>query len=186
MHSISDTSKLQLDESDLAVVIIDALVYWTQGWVSEERFAQKLQLSVKQVHKTLRALQKAGFVALEERREKINRGKVESVADYEEVATKARTATYVSIDYPLMFDMLRLRVYLVRKQAADQIDDGQVSPDQQHRSDNVPTTLDLRHFPFRELLSVQIIAKKYNKRVHNITGHYYAALGRLVLSEPPQ
>ena len=43
-----------------------------------------------------------------------------------QVAAKARTATYVSIDYPLMFDMLRLRLYLVKKQAADQIDDGNV------------------------------------------------------------
>ena len=78
-------SSLQVKEENLAIVVIDTLATWAQGWVSEERFAQKLQLSAKQVHRTLKALQRAGFVVLEERREKVNRDKVESVADYEEV-----------------------------------------------------------------------------------------------------
>lgn len=83
---------LQVKEENLAIVVIDTLATWAQGWVSEERFAQKLQLSAKQVHRTLKALQRGGFIVLEERREKVNRDRVESVADYEEVRTRGHCA----------------------------------------------------------------------------------------------
>jgi hypothetical protein len=72
------------------------------------------------------AVQEQGFVRREHRREKKVGDKVQSVAEYDEVAQAARTATYVSIDYPVMFDMLRLRLHLAKKHAVDQIDDGNV------------------------------------------------------------
>lgn len=113
---------MQAKENDLGIVLLDALSFH-EGWVAEERFAEKLQLSGKQVRKMLQLLEKQGFVAREHRKEKKKGDTVESVAEYEE---KARTATYVCVDYPLMFDMLRLRIHLAKKHASDQIDDGNV------------------------------------------------------------
>lgn len=112
---------VQIREDNLAIVLLDALSY--HEWVSEDKFAEKLGLSSRQVRKILQQLEKQGFVVREHRREKKRGNVVESEMGYEE---KGRTATYVSIDYPLMFDMLRLRLHLAKKKATDRIDDGQV------------------------------------------------------------
>jgi DNA-binding GntR family transcriptional regulator len=106
-------------------VLLDALSYH-EGWISEERLAGKLQLSGKQVRKMLGLLQKQGFVAREHRRERKVGDKVQSVAEYEDAAERARTASYVAVDYPLMFDMLRLRLHAAKARAAAHIDDGNV------------------------------------------------------------
>jgi hypothetical protein len=47
---------VQTRENDLGIVLLDALSYY-EGWMSEERFAEKLQLSGKQVRKMLHVLQ---------------------------------------------------------------------------------------------------------------------------------
>lgn len=78
------------------------------------------------MRKTLHLLSRQGFVVREHRRERKQGDKVQSTAEYEEDAPSARTATYVSLDYPRMFDMLRLRLHLAKKAAADAIDDGSV------------------------------------------------------------
>ena len=116
---------VQVKENDLGIVLIDALTH-VQGWMAEDRLATQLQLSGKQVRQMLGLLAKQGFVAREHRRERKHGGKVRSEAEYEGAAPAARTASYVSIDYPLFFDMLRLRVHLAKQKAADRIDDGNV------------------------------------------------------------
>lgn len=115
----------QVSESDLAVVIMDGLSYH-EGWVSEEKFCQKLSLGGKQVRRMMQFLEKHGFIVREHRREKKQGNKVESVAEQDQLVAQPRTATYVTIDYPHMVDMLRLRLYLVKKQAQDRIDSGDV------------------------------------------------------------
>jgi transcription initiation factor IIE alpha subunit len=116
---------MQLSEKDMAVVIMDALSYH-DGWVTEDNFAKKIQLGGKQVRRMLQFLQKQGFVVREHRREKKQGNKVESVAEQEQILAESRTATYVSIDYPHFYDMLRLRIALAKKRASERIDDGKV------------------------------------------------------------
>lgn len=125
LHTFGTSGKVQIKEDNLGIVLLDALSY--HEWVSEEKFAEKLRLSSRQVRKMLQQLEKQGFVVREHRREKKKGANIESTAEYDGVAEKGRTATYVSIDYPLMYDMLRLRLHLAKKKASDQIDDGQVS-----------------------------------------------------------
>jgi predicted transcriptional regulator len=114
---------IQISEKDLAVVIIDALSYH-DGWVTEDRFAKKLNQGGKQVRKMMQFLGKQGFVVREHRRERKQGTKVESVAEQETMAAEARQATYVCIDYPHFYDMLRLRLYLAKKTASERIDGG--------------------------------------------------------------
>lgn len=66
-------------------------------------------------------LEKQGFIVREHRREKKQGNKVESVAEQDHLVAQPRTATYVTIDYPHMVDMLRLRLYLVKKHATERI-----------------------------------------------------------------
>ena len=109
----------------MAVIVIDALSYH-DGWISEENFAKKLHLGGKQVRKMLQFLGNQGFVAREHRRERKQGTKVESVAEQEGMVQEARQATYVCIDYPYFFDMLRLRLSLAKRQASQRIDGGEV------------------------------------------------------------
>eukprot|EP00892_Ulva_mutabilis_P006426 jgi/Ulvmu1/4155/UM019_0134.1 len=110
----------KISESNLAVVIVDGLSYH-EGWVSEEKFCQKLSLGGKQVRRMMQFLEKQGFIVREHRREKKQGNKVESVAEQDQLVAQPRTATYVTIDYPHMVDMLRLRLHLVKKHAKDRI-----------------------------------------------------------------
>ena len=110
-----------MNEDNLAIVVLDALSY--HEWVSEDKFAEKLRLSARQIRKILQQLERQGFVVREHRRERKRGNAVHSEMDYDE---KGRTVTYVNIDYPLMFDMLRLRLHLAKKRASDRIDDGNV------------------------------------------------------------
>lgn len=114
---------MQTPEKDLAVIIIDALSYH-DGWVTEDKFAKKLNLGGKQVRKMLQFLAKQGFVVREHRRERKQGTKVESVAEQETMTAEARQATYVCIDYPHFYDMLRLRLYLAKHHASQRIDGG--------------------------------------------------------------
>ena len=109
----------------MAVILIDALSYH-DGWISEENFAKKLHLGGKQVRKMLQFLGNQGFVAREHRRERKQGTKVESVAEQEGMVQEARQATYVCIDYPHFYDMLRLRLSLAKRQASQRIDGGAV------------------------------------------------------------
>lgn len=104
---------------------MDALSYH-ESWVSEEKFFEKLSLGGKQVRRMMQFLERQGFVVREHRREKKQGNKVESVAEHNQMVDQPRTATYVTIDYPHMVDMLRLRLFLVKKHAQDRIDSGDV------------------------------------------------------------
>lgn len=116
---------LQVSEANLAVILIDALSYH-EGWVYEDKFAEKLGLAPKAVRRTLQFLQRQGFVAREHRAERKQGDKVESTVEYEDVVAASRTVSYVSIDYPHFYDMLRLRLHLAKKAASDKVDDGSV------------------------------------------------------------
>ena len=112
---------MQIDQKDLLVVVIDALSY--REWVSVDKFAEQIHMSAKQVRKVLHYLEVQGFVVREHRRERRKGNKVESVDDPFAAPEKGQTSSYVAIDYPHFFDMLRLRIYLAKKALDDKIDD---------------------------------------------------------------
>ena len=57
-----------MNEDNLAIVVLDALSY--HEWVSEDKFAEKLRLSARQIRKILQQLERQGFVVREHRRER--------------------------------------------------------------------------------------------------------------------
>ncbi|KAE8654918.1 General transcription factor IIE subunit 1 isoform 3 [Hibiscus syriacus] len=119
------------DNRGIAVVVLDALT--RRQWVREEDFAKELKLHSKQLRRILRLFEEEKLVTRDHRRETAKGAKIYSAAvaatvDNQvggkegEEKIKLHTHSYCCLDYAQIYDVVRYRLYRMKKKK-DELED---------------------------------------------------------------
>ncbi|CAM8936256.1 unnamed protein product [Rhodiola kirilowii] len=118
------------DNRGIAVVVLDALT--RRQWVREEDLAKDLKLHGKQLRRCLRFFEEEKLITREHRKEtakgaKIYSAAIAATADGQfgkegEDKVKLHTQSYCCLDYAQIYDVVRYRLYRMRKKLKDEVD----------------------------------------------------------------
>ncbi|XP_062026663.1 uncharacterized protein LOC133742952 [Rosa rugosa] len=119
------------DNKGIAVVVLDALS--RRQWVREEDLAKDLKLHPKQLRRVLQMLMEEKLVIREHRKEtakgvKIFSAAVAATANGQqhrkegEEKIKLQTHSYCCLDYAQIYDVVRYRLHLLKKELKDELE----------------------------------------------------------------
>ncbi|KAL6182938.1 hypothetical protein ACLB2K_044350 [Fragaria x ananassa] len=119
------------DNRGIAVVVLDALS--RRQWVREEDLAKDLKLHSKQLRRVLQFLMEERLVIREHRKEtakgvKIFSAAVAATANGQQhrkegdEKTKLQTHSYCCLDYAQIYDVVRYRLHLLKKELKDELE----------------------------------------------------------------
>ncbi|KAF5182292.1 Transcription factor TFIIE, alpha subunit [Thalictrum thalictroides] len=119
------------DNRGMAVVILDALT--RRQWVREEDLAKDLKLHSKQLRRTLRFFEEEKLVTRDHRKETAKGAKMYSAAvaatgdgqqtgKEGEEKIKLHTHSYCCLDYAQVYDVVRYRLYRMKKMLKDELE----------------------------------------------------------------
>ncbi|GAB4825217.1 hypothetical protein Ancab_008092 [Ancistrocladus abbreviatus] len=122
---------MRSDNRGIAVVILDALT--RRQWVREEDLAKDLRLHTKQLRRTLRFFEEEKLVMRDHRKEnakgaKIYNAAVAATADGQphsrdgDEKMKVHTHSYCCLDYAQIYDVVRYRIYRMKKKLKDELE----------------------------------------------------------------
>ncbi|CAN8306368.1 unnamed protein product [Cochlearia groenlandica] len=115
------------DNRGIAVVVLDALA--RRQWVREEDLAKELQLHAKQLRKIIRHFEEQKLIMRDHRKETAKGAKIYSAAvaattdGRAEDKVKFHTHSYCCLDYPQIYDTVRLKLYRMKKMLTDKLED---------------------------------------------------------------
>ncbi|KAF6168942.1 hypothetical protein GIB67_038439 [Kingdonia uniflora] len=118
------------DNRGMAVVVLDALT--RRQWVREEDLAKDLKLHAKQLRRTLRFFEEEKLITRDHRKETAKGAKIFSAAiaatgagqtGKEEEKLKLHTHSYCCLDYAQIYDVVRYRLYRMKKKIKDELGD---------------------------------------------------------------
>ncbi|KAL1216534.1 hypothetical protein V5N11_030175 [Cardamine amara subsp. amara] len=117
----------RIDNRGIAVVVLDALT--RRQWVREEDLAKELQLHAKQLRKIIRHFEEQKLIMRDHRKETAKGAKMYSVAvaattdGRAEDKVKLHTHSYCCLDYPQIYDIVRIKVHRIKKKLKDELED---------------------------------------------------------------
>lgn len=126
------------DNRGIAVVVLDALT--RRQWVREEDLAKDLKLHSKQLRRTLRFFEEEKLITRDHRKETAKGAKIYSAAVAATVdgtqngkegdeKVKLHTHSYCCLDYAQIYDVVRYRLYRMRKKLKDELDNKNIVVD---------------------------------------------------------
>ncbi|KAG1669441.1 hypothetical protein FOA52_004074 [Chlamydomonas sp. UWO 241] len=127
----------KIDTTGLGIIIMDYLL--SKEWVGEAEICETIKVHQKLIRRALKYLEREHLLMSEHRREtrrSMRRDAVRSVMsahaeaernsedeqDEEDALMRPHTISYYAVDFPRLFDVVQLRLYVMRKVLKDELD----------------------------------------------------------------